>query len=96
MALFYLWLPDVELSIARVKERVEHGGHAIPEEDIRRRFPRSIKNLQSDYGKLCDITLCFDNSAEPELIYTQRGEQIKIENTLTYKRLLEQADYETR
>lgn len=96
VALFYLWLPDVELSIARVKERVEHGGHAIPEEDIRRRFPRSIKNLQSDYGKLCDITLCFDNSAEPELIYTQRGEQIKIENTLTYKRLLEQVDDETR
>ena len=51
-------------------------------------------------GVTCDLTpkgfIITAKSAEPELIYTQRGEQIKIENTLTYKRLLEQADYETR
>lgn len=96
VALFYLWLPDVELSVARVKERVEHGGHNIPDGDIRRRYPRSINNLLSEYGKLCDITLCFDNSARPELIYTQQGKNIKVENKLLYKQLLEQAEHETR
>lgn len=36
----FLWLPDVELSIQRVAERVRIGGHDIPIETIRRRFDR--------------------------------------------------------
>lgn len=43
--LFYLWLPSVEFSVARVAERVSHGGHHIPTEDIQRRFPRSLSIL---------------------------------------------------
>lgn len=94
VALFYLWLPDVELSIARVKERVEHGGHHIPDEDVRRRYPRSIHNLLNEYGKRCDMTLCFDNSADPTLIYIQQEESIQIEDPLLYQQLLEQAQRE--
>ncbi|MCH9698155.1 MAG: hypothetical protein K0U68_08640 [Gammaproteobacteria bacterium] len=54
--LFYLWLPSIESSIARVKERVDHGGHHIPAEDIKRRFPRSMDNLINRYAPLCDQT----------------------------------------
>jgi predicted ABC-type ATPase len=96
VALFYLWLPDVEISIARVKERVEHGGHHIPEEDIRRRFPRSINNLLNDYATLCDVTLCFNNSVEPELIFTQRKKIIQVENQTQYEKLLESTKHEIR
>ena len=38
--LVYLWLPDVELALARVRLRVRAGGHSVPETTIRRRFDR--------------------------------------------------------
>ena len=36
--LFFLWLPSVEMAIARVANRVREGGHPVPEPVIRRRF----------------------------------------------------------
>jgi len=48
----YLELPDVETSLARVKRRVEAGGHDVPESDIRRRFDRSKRNFKEKYKPL--------------------------------------------
>ena len=36
--LVYLWLPRVELALARVAERVRAGGHDVPAAAVRRRF----------------------------------------------------------
>ncbi|WP_158277962.1 AAA family ATPase [Caulobacter endophyticus] len=52
--LVYLRLPTVEDSLARVRRRVEMGGHDIPEHDIRRRFPRSLVYLEEIYKPLVD------------------------------------------
>ncbi|KSB88423.1 hypothetical protein AS593_05170 [Caulobacter vibrioides] len=52
--LVYLRLPTVEDSLARVRQRVEMGGHDIPERDIRRRFPRSLRYLDEIYKPLVD------------------------------------------
>ena len=60
--LIYLWLPRVEASTNRVKRRVQQGGHNIPEQDIRRRYPRSLENLFRFYAPLCTETEYFDNS----------------------------------
>jgi predicted ABC-type ATPase len=48
--ILYLWLPSVDLSIERVRIRVQAGGHDVPEEAIRRRFPRS---LNTSSGSMC-------------------------------------------
>jgi len=53
--LYYLWLPSVTFSLMRVDERVRHGGHSIPSEDIRRRYPKSISNLMSLYTRYHSI-----------------------------------------
>ncbi|MGB7201428.1 MAG: zeta toxin family protein [Pyrinomonadaceae bacterium] len=45
VSLIFLWLESAELAIERVKERVRMGGHDIPEETIRRRYDRGLKNL---------------------------------------------------
>ena len=63
--LVYLWLPIVELAIARVEERVRRGGHAIPEAVIRRRYDRSLDNLFNIYMRFADSWLMLDNSLEP-------------------------------
>lgn len=52
--LIYLSLPSIAASIARVARRVERGGHGIPEADLRRRFPLSLKYLETVYKPLVD------------------------------------------
>lgn len=52
--LVYIRLPDLETSLARVAGRVARGGHGIPEADVRRRFPRSLKYLETVYKPLVD------------------------------------------
>jgi predicted ABC-type ATPase len=52
--LIYLRLPSVEHSIARVRRRVEQGGHGIPEPDLRRRFQRSLDYLDQVYKPIVD------------------------------------------
>ena len=59
----YLWLSSVEQAIKRVALRVKQGGHNIPEEDIRRRYFRGIKNLIGLYLPLANTAIVVDNSS---------------------------------
>lgn len=82
IVLFYLWIPNKEFSAKRVQLRVSQGGHDIPSEAIKRRYRKSLHNLEL-YSKLCDMTYCYDNSGlEPELILLQDkgGKNVLIEN----------------
>ena len=77
--LFYLWLPSVQLAIQRVRDRVQRGGHSVPEEDIRRRFNRGLKNLFSDYLPLLDDWTLLDNSGKrPQMIASANEGHIQI------------------
>ncbi len=67
--LFFLWIPDVKLSLARVASRVRMGGHDIPEKVIKRRFHRGLKNFFTVYRPVLDAWLLFDNSgSKPKAI----------------------------
>jgi predicted ABC-type ATPase len=73
--LLFLWLPDPEIAVARVLERVSSGGHSVPEDVIRRRFRRGLFNLFHLYMPLLDSTLIFNNSdREPELVWLHTGD----------------------
>jgi predicted ABC-type ATPase len=61
VALIYLRLPSVEASVARVRRRVQAGGHGIPEVTIRRRFGKSISYLGKDYKPLVDEWYIWDS-----------------------------------
>lgn len=79
--LIYLWLPNVDISRERVAERVEHGGHHVPEKFLVRRYPRSIANLLDLYSPMCSSTICYDNSrTTPELIFTETQDGRTIAN----------------
>jgi predicted ABC-type ATPase len=58
--LLYIWLPDAEHAVARVRLRVMHGGHAVPEETIRRRYNRSLHNLSNLYMPLASTWRVYD------------------------------------
>jgi len=69
ISLFFLWLPDVKLSLQRIANRVRRGGHNVPSDIVRRRFKRGIANFFQVYQPLCDLWILFDNATEkPEVI----------------------------
>lgn len=61
IALIYLRLPNVEMSIDRVRRRVTAGGHDIPEQIIRQRFAKSSEYLESIYKPLVDEWYIWDS-----------------------------------
>lgn len=71
----YLWLPSVEMAVARVRLRVAAGGHAVPDSVIRRRFERGRANFFERYLGLADRWRLYDASPDtgPLLIATGEG-----------------------
>jgi predicted ABC-type ATPase len=63
--IWYVGLSSIELHIARVRARVEKGGHAIPEQKIRDRYDRSRLNLIRLMPRLPEL-LVYDNSEEAD------------------------------
>ena len=61
VALLFLALPDAEMAIERVAQRVRQGGHNIAEDVIRRRFITGRANLPG-YCALVDVWDVYDNS----------------------------------
>jgi predicted ABC-type ATPase len=90
--LFYLALPNVELSQQRVAERVAHGGHSIAPDDILRRFPRSLRNLLDVYAGAAGDAFCLLNSGpSPEFVFVQQGETKTVLSQPVYEDLVKAA-----
>lgn len=58
----FVCLSSVEGHHARIAARVAQGGHDVPEQDVRRRYARSLANLPRALA-LSDHALIFDNSS---------------------------------
>jgi len=63
--LHYLWLSSPTQAIARVRQRVQQGGHNVPAGDIRRRFKRSLVHLLDDYLPLTTRWAVWDSRSLP-------------------------------
>jgi predicted ABC-type ATPase len=59
----YIGTENVEINLARIRNRVLAGGHDVPEADVRRRYKRSFENLPIAIQR-ADHTILFDNSTE--------------------------------
>ena len=72
--IYFLWLRNVNLALRRIAERVAHGGHNVPEIDVRRRYTAGVHNLFSLYIPVADYVSITDNSEEvPRLLATVRA-----------------------
>ena len=60
--LVFIGLDNVELGVARVKHRAEHGGHNIPDDKLHARYPRTFANLRAAIP-LVDEVFLLDNSS---------------------------------
>jgi predicted ABC-type ATPase len=61
VALIYLRLRNVEMSIDRVARRVAAGGHSVPQNVIRQRFTKSAAYLESHYKPVVDEWYVWDS-----------------------------------
>jgi len=69
VSLLYFWLSSPQMAIQRVAKRVSNGGHNIPEDVIKRRYYRGIKNLLKLYMPICNEWTLVDNmDLMPEVI----------------------------
>lgn len=67
----YVGLSSAELSAERVARRVGLGGHAIPPDDVARRYPRSLNNLKA-HIKAFESAHIYDNSARYQWVCDYR------------------------
>jgi len=88
--LFFLWIPTVEMALARIADRVRRGGHGIPEEVVRRRFQKGIQNLFTLYRPLLDLWVLFDNSGtKPQLIAREEVGELRVFDQKLFAKIAE-------
>jgi predicted ABC-type ATPase len=67
--LIFVGLGSVELSIGRVQTRVQENGHAVAEDKLRERYPRTQRAIR-EAVKVADASLLADNSRTPAQAFT--------------------------
>lgn len=57
----FVSLPDPEMALSRVRDRVRLGGHHVPDELVRRRYAGGLSNFFSLYLPVADSWRMYDN-----------------------------------
>lgn len=60
ITLFFLQLPSPQHAVDRVRERVAHGGHHVPDNVVSRRYHAGLKNLRNLYSPAADVWELWD------------------------------------
>jgi predicted ABC-type ATPase len=88
--IFFLWVPEADLVVSRIKNRVAQGGHDVPIRDVLRRFDRSIANFFKLYQPLADSWMLFDNAGlTPLLIAESKNGKVKVIDVSSYNSIIE-------
>ncbi|MCX7046843.1 MAG: zeta toxin family protein [Candidatus Sumerlaeota bacterium] len=79
ISITYIFVDTIEEAIQRIRNRIEMGGHAVPEKDIRRRFLRSKRNFWNDYRLRVNSWQIYRNGKDSfMLIAAGQGEEKRI------------------
>lgn len=73
VTLFFIWLPSDEMAIQRVASRVAQGGHDIAIPDIRRRYTRGLRNLNTIYLPIVDEAWVLNGAVTPPEVIWRRS-----------------------
>ena len=72
----YFWLNSPDLAIERVRDRVESGGHNIPDAVIRRRYVMGLQYLFDVYIPVIDRWILADNSKPPFSVVAEGSKDV--------------------
>ena len=77
----YLWIPNLDITRNRVKQRVKKGGHDIPDEVQQRRFGKGLRLLLEPYRPLVHYWRIFDNTGQdPVPVVEEEDGVLRIKN----------------
>lgn len=93
VSVIFLWLKSVEAAKARVKRRVEDGGHNIPEEVIERRYHRGLYNFFHTFSSLVDEWILFDNNGFPPVMIAEKKKEIVLHREEIYSQIKNAAQH---
>jgi len=95
--LVFLWVPSADFAVARVADRVRLGGHAVPEETVRRRYRSGLRNFFRLYQTLTTTWRMYDNSTDaPRLIASGAGtETLTVNDADLWRRIRAEAGHES-
>ncbi|MCC7336198.1 MAG: AAA family ATPase [Pirellulaceae bacterium] len=81
ISIVFVFLDSADTCVARVRQRVRLGGHDVPEEDVRRRFQRSVTNFWNIYRPLADFwMLVYNSGGAPESVAIGYEEAVIVRN----------------
>ncbi len=87
--LVFLWLASPELAIARVRRRVQLGGHDVPEEVVRRRYAAGQRNFFELYRPLVSSWRMYDSGSRmPQLIARGSGKDVDVIEPAVWGRIV--------
>src|SRR5262249_24022023 len=87
-----LWLPNADLAVARVQNRVKQGGHNVPEDDIRRRHAAGVRNLFRLYQPITDAWWLYGASRLPPKLIASGGPHLVVKQKRLYRRIEKQME----
>jgi predicted ABC-type ATPase len=61
IVLVFIHLSSIDLNKARISQRIEEGGHFVPDEKVETRIPRTLENIKTAI-QLVDQAYLLDNS----------------------------------
>ncbi len=95
LTLIYLWLPSPDSAVGRVRRRVAHGGHGIPEKTIVRRFFAGLRNMLEFYLPLAETAAIYDNGGMERVLVVDRdsGSPFTIRDAERWARLKDMASW---
>ena len=74
--LIFFWLKGPETAITRVAQRVQEGGHNVPQNVIIRRYYWGLNNLFNLFMPLVDVWMIFDNSDMSKVMIASGGAKL--------------------
>ncbi len=85
ITIHFMWVDSIDTSVVRVQERVSRGGHDVPEDDLYRRFARSLCNFWNLYRPLSDNwSLIYNSTSEPHTVALGDADRIAIRDIDLY------------
>ncbi len=79
ITIVFIFLKSAETCIARVRNRVQAGGHHVPTADVVRRFYRSKHNFWHIYKNLVDRwSLVYNSGEHPQEVAFGEGDQLTV------------------
>jgi predicted ABC-type ATPase len=87
--IYFVYLDTPDACVMRVKHRVRRGGHNVPEDDVRRRFSRSLANFWQIYRRIADYWyVVYNSSGELKWVAAGESHAILVVERLEFQRFL--------